>query len=118
MLIMVTSLYSHPFKFTEDNFNLEIDKTAHATVSAGLYYQGLVLQDTSKNEYDAMWFAFLVGFGWETYQGFRYRKHGGFSLHDLQYNVAGIICAHIQKKIWFYFKKIKSNRKLTDFSNK
>tara|TARA_R100000908_G_C3608931_1_gene60175 strand:- start:78 stop:425 length:348 start_codon:yes stop_codon:yes gene_type:complete len=115
---MVTSLYSIPFKVTKDNFNLEIDKTAHAMVSAGLYYQGLVLQDTSKNEYDAIWFAFLVGFGWETYQGFRHRKHGGFSLHDLQYNVAGILSAHLQKKIWFYFKKIKSNRKLTDFSNK
>ena len=98
--------------------NLEIDKTAHAMVSAGFYYQGLVLQDTSKTDVHAMMFSFLIGFGWETYQGFRYRKHGGFSIQDLQYNVAGILFGYLQKEFWFYFKKIKSNRKLTHFSDK
>ena len=116
---MVTSLYSHPFKITKDNLNLEIDKTAHAMVSAGFYYQALVLQDTSKGDLDAMLFSFLVGIGWETYQGFHYRKHGGFSIQDLQYNVAGIMIGYLQKKSWFYFKKkIKSNKKLTHFSYK
>ena len=105
LLLMVTSLYSHPFKITKDNLNLEIDKTAHAMVSAGFYYQALVLQDTSKGDFDAMLFSFLVGIGWETYQGFHYRKHGGFSIQDLQYNVAGILVGYLQKKSWFYFKK-------------
>ena len=45
---MVTSLYSSPtFKMFNDNLNLEIDKPAFMMVSGGLYYQGLVLQDTS-----------------------------------------------------------------------
>ena len=74
-------------------------------VSAGFYYQALVLQDTSKGDLDAMLFSFLVGIGWETYQGFHYRKHGGFSIQDLQYNVAGIMIGYLQKKSWFYFKK-------------
>ena len=48
--------------------------------------------------------------GWETYQGFHYRKHGGFSIQDLQYNVAGIMIGYLQKKSWFYFKKTRFNK--------
>ena len=116
---MVTSLYSSPtFKVFNDNLNFEMDKTAHMMVSGGLYYQGLVFQDSTQNETKAAVFAFCIGVGWETYQGLAHKRHGGFSVQDLQYNVLGIFLAHLQKEIWFYFKKIKSNKKLTHFSDK
>ncbi len=113
---MVTSLYSHPFRFVEDNSNLELDKAAHAAVSAGLYYQGLVFQDSTKSDLLAISYAFSIGIGYEVYQGFYHSRHGGFSMNDLQYNIGGIVIAYLQKEIWYRIKKIKvGGKKLIKF---
>ena len=111
-LILVGSVMGQNFKVVEDNWDWEIDKKAHYLSSFGLYYasyvlcEGLCTDSTHHNEYLALVVSLGIGLGYEIYQGFHWKEHGGFSKHDLGYNVLGILTGHIIHKVSLYIKEI------------
>ena len=79
----------------EDDFNPSIDKISHSTTSFGLYY---VFRYFDKSKKKSVLLSFTVGLSYEIYQIYDplEQKHfRGVSLHDLFYNVTGIVIAVI-----------------------
>ena len=111
-LILVGSLIGQEFRIVEDNWQLEIDKKAHYLTSFGLYYasyvlcEGLCTDSTHHNDDVALLLSLGIGLGYEIYQGYHWKEHGGFSKHDLGYNVLGILTGHIVHKVFLYIKEI------------
>ena len=111
-LILVGSVMGQNFKVVEDNWQWEIDKKAHYLTSFGLYYasyvlcEGLCTDSTHHNDEVALLVSLGIGLGYEIYQGFHWKEHGGFSKHDLGYNVLGILTCHIVHKVYLYIKEI------------
>ena len=111
-LILVGSVMGQHFKVVEDNWQWEIDKRAHYLSSFGLYYasyvlcEGLCTDSTHHNDKLALLVSLGIGLGYEIYQGFHWKEHGGFSKHDLGYNVLGILTGHIVHKVSLYIKEI------------
>ena len=110
--ILVASLFGQEFRIVEDNWHFEIDKRAHYLSSFGLYYasyvlcEGLCIDSTHHNDELALLVSLGIGLGYEIYQGYHWREHGGFSKHDLGYNVLGILTGHIVHKVSLYIKEI------------
>ena len=111
-LLLAGTAMGQNFKVVEDNWNFEIDKKAHYLSSFGLYYasyvlcEGLCTDSTHHNDKLALLVSLGIGLGYEIYQGFHWKEHGGFSKHDLGYNVLGILTGHIIHKVSLYIKEI------------
>ena len=98
ILLIPICLYSQ-VEIADDNFNLQMDKTAHLTTSFGLYFTFYTLYSDSliptlyhtiPIPMNSMLSATLVGFSYELYQGTRFSNSDGFSKHDMIYNLIGI----------------------------
>ena len=79
----------------EDDFNPSIDKISHSTTSFGLYY---VFRYFDKSKKKSVLLSFTVGLSYEIYQIYdplEQEYFRGVSLHDLFYNVTGIMMAVI-----------------------
>jgi len=99
----------------EDNFNIQLDKTAHLATSFGLYFMFytlysdsllFTLSDSIPIELHSMLSATLVGLSYECYQSTPISRSDGFSLHDITYNVIGIGLARLTHEFFLYFKEI------------
>ena len=97
----------------EDNFNIQLDKTAHLTTSFGLYFMFytlysdtllFTLHDTIPNPLHSMISATAVGFSYEVYQSTKLSKSDGFSIHDMTYNIIGIGLARTLHEILLYLR--------------
>lgn len=110
--ILFGTLVGQDFRIVEDNWDWEIDKKAHLLSSFGLYYasyvlcEGFCIDSTHHNDKLALVVSLSVGLGYEIYQGYHWKEHGGFSKHDLGYNVLGIVVGHIVHKVSLYLKEI------------
>ena len=99
----------------EDNFDIQLDKTAHLTTSFGLYFMFytlysdtllFTLHDTIPIPLHSMISATAVGFSYEVYQSTKLSKSDGFSVHDMVYNLIGIGFARFTHEVFLYFKEI------------
>ena len=99
----------------EDNFNIQLDKTAHLATSFGLYFMFytlysdsllFTLSDSIPIPLHSMISATAVGFTYEVYQSTTLSRSDGFSIHDMVYNVVGIGFARFTHEIFLYFKEI------------
>ena len=99
----------------EDNFDIQLDKTAHLTTSFGLYFMFytlysdtllFTLHDTIPIPLHSMISATAVGFSYEVYQSTKLSKSDGFSVHDMVYNMIGIGFARFTHEVFLYFKEI------------
>ena len=78
-------------KIKQDTFKFDMDKQAHFGVSFGLYYFFFTY---TINIIASLLLSVLVGLGFEIYQGYS-KKHSGFSVADMIYNISGVIIAVI-----------------------
>ncbi len=78
-------------KIKQDTLKFDYDKQAHFGVSFGLYYSFFTY---TNNIILSLLFSVLVGLGFEIYQGYS-KKHNGFSVADMIYNISGVIIAVI-----------------------
>ena len=96
LLILLSELRaSHNRIILEDDFNPNIDKISHSTTSFGLYY---VFRYFDKSKKKSVIYSFAVGLCYEIYQIYdplEQEYFRGVSLHDLFYNVTGIMMAVI-----------------------
>ena len=96
LLILLSELRaSHNRIILEDDFNPSIDKISHSTTSFGLYY---VFRYFDKSKKKSVIYSFAVGLCYEIYQIYdplEQEYFRGVSLHDLFYNVTGIMMAVI-----------------------
>ena len=99
----------------EDNFSIQLDKTAHLSTSFGLYFMFytlysdsllFTLHDSLSPELHAMLSTTMVGFSYEVYQSTHISKSDGFSIHDMFYNLLGIGFARFTHEVFLYFKEI------------
>jgi len=99
----------------EDNFDIQLDKTAHLTTSFGLYFMFytlysdtllFTLHDTIPIPLHSMISATAVGFSYEVYQSTKLSNSDGFSVHDMFYNMVGIGFARFTHEVFLYFKEI------------
>ena len=99
----------------EDNFNIQLDKTAHLTTSFGLYFMFytlysdsllFTLSDSIPIPLHSMISATAVGFTYEVYQSTTLSRSDGFSIHDMVYNVVGIGFARFTHEVFLYFKDL------------
>ena len=99
----------------EDNFDIQLDKTAHLTTSSGLYFMFytlysdtllFTLHDTIPIPLHSMISATAVGFSYEVYQSTKLSNSDGFSVHDMVYNMIGIGFARFTHEVFLYFKEI------------
>jgi len=101
----------------DDNFDLTIDKISHATTSFGLYY---TFRYFKNSKVKSAFYSFMVGCSYEVYQiydPFEQEYFRGISLHDITYNLVGIMSAVILDKFItdeysnkiLFFKKIIYN---------
>ena len=99
----------------EDNFDIQLDKTAHLTTSFGLYFMFytlysdtllFTLHDTIPIPLHSMISATAVGFSYEVYQSTKLSNSDGFSVHDMVYNMIGIGFARFTHEVFLYFKEI------------
>ena len=110
--ILVGSLIGQEFRIVEDNWQLEIDKKAHYLTSFGLYYasyvlcEGLCTDSTHDNVSLSLVVSAGIGLGYEIYQGYHWREHGGFSKQDLGYNMLGILTGYVVHRFFLYIKDI------------
>ena len=113
-ILPITLVYSRG-TIAEDNFELQLDKTAHLGVSYGLYFTFytlysdsllFTLSDSIPIELHSMLSATLVGLSYECYQSTPISRSDGFSLHDITYNVIGIGLARLTHEFFLYFKEI------------
>ena len=112
-ILPITLVYSRG-TIAEDNFDLQLDKTAHLGVSYGLYFTFytlysdslFTLSDSIPIELHSMLSATLVGLSYECYQSTPISRSDGFSLHDITYNVIGIGLARLTHEFFLYFKEI------------
>lgn len=114
-LIPASYLYSQGDVIADDNFSLQIDKTAHLTTSFGLYfmfhtlYQDsllFTLHDSIPIPLHSMISATAVGFVYEVYQSTPHSRSDGFSYHDMVYNMIGIGFARFTHEVFLYFKDL------------
>ena len=98
----------------EDNFELQLDKTAHLTTSFGLYFMFYtlysdsllpMLSDSIPIPLHSMISTTAVGFSYEVYQSTKLSKSDGFSVHDMVYNMIGIGFARFTHEVFLYFKE-------------
>jgi len=115
IFILGTSILYSNVDIAEDNFKLQMDKTAHFSTSFGLYYTFYTLysdtlfipiHDSLSLEQNAMLSAFLIGLTYEIYQSTSYSNSDGFSIHDLSYNSLGIFLANVSHKFLIWMKEI------------
>ena len=78
-------------RIKQDTFKFDMDKQAHFGVSFGLYYFFFTY---TTDIFVSILFSVLVGLGFEIYQGYS-KKHNGFSVADMIYNISGVIIAVI-----------------------
>ena len=113
-ILPITLVYSRG-TIAEDNFDLQLDKTAHLGVSYGLYFTFytlysdsllFTLSDSIPIQLHSMLSATLVGLSYECYQSTPISRSDGFSLHDMTYNVIGIGLARLTHEFFLYFKEI------------
>ena len=110
--ILVGSLIGQEFRIVEDNWQWEIDKKAHYLTSFGLYYasyvlcEGLCTDSTHDNVSLSLVVSAGIGLGYEIYQGYHWREHGGFSKQDLGYNMLGILTGYVVHRFFLYIKDI------------
>ena len=99
----------------EDNFSIQLDKTAHLSTSFGLYFMFytlysdsllLTISDSIPIPLHSMISATAVGFSYEVYQSTTLSKSDGFSVHDMVYNILGIGFARFTHEVFLYFKEI------------
>ena len=99
----------------EDNFTIQLDKTAHLSTSFGLYFMFytlysdsllLTISDSIPIPLHSMISATAVGFSYEVYQSTTLSKSDGFSVHDMFYNLLGIGFARFTHEVFLYFKEI------------
>ena len=97
----------------EDNFELQLDKTAHLTTSFGLYFMfhsmysdSLIpmISDSIPIPLHSMLSATIVGFSYEVYQSTPISRSDGFSIHDMTYNMIGIGLARTLHEILLYLR--------------
>ena len=97
----------------EDNFELQLDKTAHLTTSFGLYFMfhtmysdSLIpmISDSIPIPLHSMLSATIVGFSYEVYQSTPISRSDGFSIHDMTYNMIGIGLARTIHEILLYLR--------------
>ena len=114
ILLIPICLYSQ-VEIADDNFNLQMDKTAHLTTSFGLYFTFYTLYSDSliptlyhtiPIPMNSMLSATLVGFSYELYQGTRFSNSDGFSKHDMIYNIIGIGLARFTHEFFLYFREV------------
>ena len=74
-----------------DSLDFTMDKQSHLFVSFGLYY---FFYTHTNNIILSISLAFLIGFLYESMQGFT-KNHRGFSFIDMVYNVVGIVIAYV-----------------------
>ena len=108
-------LYSQGDVIADDNFSLQIDKTAHFTTSFGLYFMFHtmysdsllpMLSDSIPIPLHSMISATAVGFVYEVYQSTPHSRSDGFSYHDMVYNMIGIGFARFTHEVFLYFKDL------------
>ena len=95
---------THDRIILEDDFNPSIDKISHSTTSFGLYYAFRYFDNSKKK---SVLLSFTVGLSYEIYQIYdplEQEYFRGVSLHDLFYNITGIVAAVIIDNM---FKKEK-----------
>ena len=114
-LIPASYLYSQGDVIADDNFSIQIDKTAHFTTSFGLYFMFHtmysdsllpMLSDSIPIPLHSMISATAVGFVYEVYQSTPHSRSDGFSYHDMVYNMIGIGFARFTHEVFLYFKEI------------
>ena len=114
-LLPASYLYSQGDVIADDNFSIQIDKTAHFTTSFGLYFMFHtmysdsllpMLSDSIPIPLHSMISATAVGFVYEVYQSTPHSKSDGFSYHDMVYNIIGIGFARLTHEVFLYFKTI------------
>ena len=113
-ILPITLVYSRG-TIAEDNFDLQLDKTAHLGVSYGLYFTFytlysdsllLTLSDSIPTSYHSILSATIVGFSYELYQATPQSKSDGFSIHDMTYNLLGVFSAKFLHEVFLYFREI------------
>ena len=114
-LLPASYLYSQGDVIADDNFSIQIDKTAHFTTSFGLYFMFHtmysdsllpMLSDSIPIPLHSMISATAVGFIYEVYQSTPHSRSDGFSYHDMVYNIIGIGFARLTHEVFLYFKTI------------
>ena len=99
----------------DDNFELQLDKTAHLTTSFGLYFMFYtlysdsllpMLSDSIPIPLHSMISTTAVGFSYEVYQSTKLSKSDGFSVHDMVYNMIGVGFARFTHEVFLYFKDL------------
>jgi hypothetical protein len=84
------------FRFKQDTFKFNLDKKSHYCVSFGLYY---TFYTYTTSLLLSIFLALLIGWMYETYQGFS-KHHSGYSHVDVYYNNIGVISAALIH--WIY----------------
>ena len=114
LLMLPLTLLLPNTTIAEDNFTIQLDKTAHYTTSFGLYFffhtmytdSLLPMDSTLSIPLHSMISSTGVGLVYELYQSTPQSKSDGFSVHDMVYNVLGIISAYTIHEIFLYFKEV------------
>lgn len=110
-----TSILYSTNTIADDNFNIQLDKTAHYTTSFGLYFMFYtlysdsllpMLSDSIPTSYHSILSATIVGFSYELYQATPQSKSDGFSIHDMTYNLLGVFSAKFLHEVFLYFREI------------
>ncbi len=83
-------------KIKQDTLKFDYDKQAHFGVSFGLYYCFFTY---TTDILVSLLLSVLVGLCFEVYQGYS-KKHNGFSVADMIYNINGVIIAVILHTIY------------------
>ena len=113
LLLPITLLFSNT-TIAEDNFSIQLDKTAHYTTSFGLYFffhtmytDSLLPMDTSLTiPIHSIISSTIVGLSYEVYQSTKLSRSDGFSVHDMVYNMIGVGFARFTHEVFLYFKDL------------
>jgi hypothetical protein len=113
LLLPITLLLSNN-PIADDDFSIQLDKTAHYTTSFGLYFffytmytDSLLPMDSSFSiPIHSMISSTIVGLSYELYQSTPISKSDGFSIHDMVYNVLGVVSAYTIHEVFLYFKEV------------
>ena len=113
LLLPLTLLFSNN-PIADDDFSIQLDKTAHYTTSFGLYFffytmytDSLLPMDSSFSiPIHSMISSTIVGLSYELYQSTPISKSDGFSIHDMVYNVLGVVSAYTIHEVFLYFKEV------------
>jgi hypothetical protein len=114
LLLLPLTLTLPNTTIADDNFNIQLDKTAHYTTSFGLYFMFYTMYTDSLLPMDttisiplhSMISSTGVGLVYELYQSTPHSKSDGFSVHDMVYNIMGIMSARFIHEVFLYFKEV------------